>query len=213
MRLHFVLPGVFTNNPYPLGVNGSLWTIPLEVRCYVVLALAGFFGLMRSKSIWLLIIAAFIAWFIVKSSPDVTGKIHYGRELSAFFLVGSALFVLQSRWERRPMLWLLALSAGAALVWWAGWHYTALLILLPFTVIYAGTRSTPVIQHFGRWGDPSYGIYLIAYPVQQTVIHFLWPNLGFVGTMTLASAITVVLAYASWHGVEKTALKFKPHKR
>ena len=108
----------------------------------MVLALAGFWS--DALKIYRLLIIGLHRWFIVKSSPDVTGKIHYGRELSAFFLVGSALFVLQSRWERRPMLWLLALSAGAALVWWAGWHYTALLILLPFTVIYAGTRSTPL---------------------------------------------------------------------
>lgn len=77
-------------------------------------------------------------------------------------------------------------------------------------VIWIGTRSTPILNQFGRWGDPSYGIYLIAYPVQQTIILYLWPYWGFWPTMGLASVITVALAYLSWHGIEKRALRFKP---
>jgi peptidoglycan/LPS O-acetylase OafA/YrhL len=98
------------------------------------------------------------------------------------------------------------------LSWVGGYHYTASLLLIPFLVIYTGTRSTPVIRDFGRWGDPSYGIYLIAFPTQQTVIYFLWPRLGFCSTMILAAVITLVLAYGSWHGIEKKFLKLKPHK-
>ena len=155
LRIQYMLPGVFADNPLPHTPNGSLWTIPLEVRCYAVLALAGLLGLMRHTKIWLLLIAVFMAWFVAKSSVDIRGSVHYGSELSAFFLAGSALFVLQPRWERRPALWLLALGACALAVWAMGWHHTALLILLPFVVVFCGSRSTPVIRRFGRWGDLS----------------------------------------------------------
>lgn len=212
MQIHYVLPGVFTNNPYAGGVNGSLWTIPLEVRCYVVLALAGLLQLLRWRTIWLALIAVYLAWFLFKSSADVTGHVHYGRELSAFFLCGSALFLLKQRWERRPLAWLLGLGALGLLLWWAGWRYTATLATLPLVILYMGTRSTPVIRRFGRWGDPSYGAYLIAFPVQQTVIFYTWPTLGFAGTLMLALGVTTVLAYTSWHGIEKQALKWKPSK-
>ncbi len=213
MKIHYALPGVFVNNPYPHGVNGSLWTIPLEVRCYAVLALAGLFGLMRSRIVWALLIGAYMAWFFAKGSADFTGRLHYGRELSAFFLAGSLLYISHNLWTRRPVLWLLALSAGAAIAWQASLRYTAVLALLPFLVIWIGTQSTPIIRRFGRWGDPSYGIYLIAFPVQQTVIHFLWPTLGFEASMALAAVITVSLAYISWHTIEKTALRYKPRRR
>jgi peptidoglycan/LPS O-acetylase OafA/YrhL len=167
---------------------------------------------MRFKKIWMLAIAAYMTWFLITSSADFTGKLNYGREFSAFFLAGSALFILQPRWESRPWLWLSMSVTCAALTWIAGWHYTALLLLAPFLVVYFGTRSTPVIRYFGCWGDPSYGIYLIAFPVQQTVIHFLWPRFNFATTITLAAVVTLILAYASWHGIEKKALKFKPRK-
>ena len=213
MRIHYVLPGVFEHNPYARGVNGSLWTIPLEVRCYIVLALVGLIGLLKNKNVLLVIVAGYIIFFISKSSADITGTIHHGRELSAFFLAGTALYVLQPYWEQRPRLWIGTLAILTVISWWAGWKYTAVLIGLPLIIIYFGTLSTPIIRRIGRWGDPSYGIYLIAFPIQQTVILYTWPQLGFAGTLCLSLLITTALAYASWHCIEKQALKFKPRKK
>lgn len=213
MRIHYVLPGVFEHNPYAFGVNGSLWTIPLEVRCYIVLAFIGLAGLIKKKNILLAITIGYIIWFISRSSADITGTIHHGRELSAFFLAGAALYVLQPYWENHPRPSIAILAVLTAITWWAEWKYTAVLIGLPLLIIYFGTRSTPFIRRIGRWGDPSYGIYLIAFPIQQTVILYTWPQLGFTGTLCLSLLVTTVLAYASWHYIEKQALKFKPRKK
>ena len=210
LKIHFVLPGVFEHNPYPLGVNGSLWTIPIEVRCYIVLGVAGLLGLLRFRLVLLLCIALYMAWFFAHSNADVTGTVNYGRELSAFFLAGTTLFTLQAHWSHRPAVWTLIIGLACAIAWAVGWRHTALLMGLPFAVIYLGTKSTPILHRAGRWGDPSYGIYLYAFPVQQTIVHFTWPGLGFAGTLVLSLAVTVGLAYASWHGLEKPALKFKP---
>ncbi len=48
------LPGVFDENPFR-GVNGSLWTLPIEVSLYVVVGLAGVLGLLRRRTLvtWL----------------------------------------------------------------------------------------------------------------------------------------------------------------
>lgn len=134
LNVHYVLPGVFESNPYPRGVNGSLWTIPLEVRCYVVMALAGLLGLMRIRGVWMLLIAAYLVWFMTKGNADVTGKVNYGRELSAYFLAGSALYLLQPYWDRKPAVWTLSAFAAAASLWLVGWHHTALFVLLPLLV-------------------------------------------------------------------------------
>jgi peptidoglycan/LPS O-acetylase OafA/YrhL len=43
------LPGLFLNNPFPASVNGSLWTLPVELRAYILAAVATFFS--RGKKV------------------------------------------------------------------------------------------------------------------------------------------------------------------
>lgn len=210
LHIHFMLPGVFTHNPYPFGVNGSLWTIPIEIQCYAVLGLAGMVGLLLNRSIFLLSIAIFMLWFHTRSNADLVGDVNYERELSAYFLSGAAMHALREYWRRRPLAWTIAIGTASVAAWWLDWRYTSLLIGMPFAVIYLGTQATPIIRRAGRWGDPSYGIYLFAFPIQQLVILHLWPTAGFVGTLAAAAVITVALAYISWHLIEKQAMRFKP---
>src|SRR5690606_29965057 len=41
IRIQHHLPGVFENNYYPNTVNGSLWTLPIEIACYGLIASIG----------------------------------------------------------------------------------------------------------------------------------------------------------------------------
>jgi peptidoglycan/LPS O-acetylase OafA/YrhL len=43
------LPGAFPTNPFPHDVNGSLWTLPIELRLYVASAGAGFLGILARR--------------------------------------------------------------------------------------------------------------------------------------------------------------------
>lgn len=70
----------------------------------------------------------------------------------------------------------------------------------------------PILIGFGKFGDPSYGIYLYAFPIQQLMIFYFYENYGFVGTLIFSVIITVFVAYASWHIIEKNAIKLKPKK-
>ena len=207
------LPGVFMANPLPRAVNGSLWTIPLEVQCYVALAAAGLLGALRHRAVWLALIGVTVVWYQVRFGPDFHADWQLRREMLLYFVAGSAASVLQAQWDTRRIAVTLVLSALAAALWLAQLRYLALLSIVPFAVVAFGTSSTPVVRRAGRWGDPSYGIYLIAFPVQQTVIEFFWPALGFGGTLALALAVTVALAYLSWHGLEKFALRLKPRRQ
>ncbi len=44
MKMQFSLPGVFLGIPFPRAINGSLWTIPPEVSCYIALLSPEFSG-------------------------------------------------------------------------------------------------------------------------------------------------------------------------
>src|SRR5579872_7362617 len=50
--IEFNLPGAFEHNPLKSGVNGSLWTLPLEIQMYVVCAAFGLIGLFKTREIY-----------------------------------------------------------------------------------------------------------------------------------------------------------------
>jgi peptidoglycan/LPS O-acetylase OafA/YrhL len=67
------------------------------------------------------------------------------------------------------------------------------------------------VGNFGRYGDLSYGVYIIHFPVLQTLI-----ALGvFQGNAYLAVALAAMIvlagAFASWHLVEKPFLRKSSH--
>lgn len=209
----FVLPGVFENNPYPLGVNGSLWTIPIEVRCYVIFAILAAIGLWRWRGTLAVVTILFAIWYFFESGPDLhNNQIQYSMELTLYFFSGAALFTLRQHWQARPRLWLATSLIFGSIATLSGYHYLGLALMLPYAVILFGTSSTKWIKSAGRFGDFSYGIYLFAYPTQQTIIHFLYPQFGFLTTLVLAAIITLMCAVLSWNFIEKTALRLKPRK-
>jgi peptidoglycan/LPS O-acetylase OafA/YrhL len=63
--------------------------------------------------------------------------------------------------------------------------------------------SSSRFSWFSKWGDPSYGMYIMAWPIQQfttIVVHDFWIG------MLLAWVVTTALGYATWHLFERKAL-------
>ncbi|MFG5777012.1 acyltransferase family protein [Comamonas sp. J-3] len=212
MEIHFPLPGVFTNNPGGSSVNGSLWTIPFEVRCYLFMAIIGITGLLKNKKWIIAWCIIFFAWYINKGIPDIVGKYIPGREFSAYFIMGVILQCTQKFWTPYIKSFIFISFLIGITLYINGYHFLALLISVPALTIGLGKESTPVLNKFGRFGDPSYGIYLYAYPVQQTMLNFFYPTLNFYISMLFSAVITVTLAYISWQIIEKSALRLKPKK-
>lgn len=51
------LPGVFTDNPRRDTINGSIWTLPAEVRTYLYVALVGALGILSRRALSNLLLA------------------------------------------------------------------------------------------------------------------------------------------------------------
>jgi peptidoglycan/LPS O-acetylase OafA/YrhL len=83
-----------------------------------------------------------------------------------------------------------------------------ILIMIPFIVLSFGFSNSKYLNVFNKV-DYSYGFYIYAFPVQQTLV-FLYPNINIYFHLILGFAITMVLASFSWHFIEKPALKLKP---
>ncbi len=66
MWTNTALPGIFPDNPTPDIANGNLWTLELEVKAYVIVALLGLLGLFRRRGgIGIALVALFAAALLI----------------------------------------------------------------------------------------------------------------------------------------------------
>lgn len=204
------LPGVFQDNPFARAVNGSLWTIPYEVGCYLGLLLCGRLGLLKrigpSLLVWLL---AWLTLGWIFSGPGPYPRI-WSLELGCCFVSGVLLQQLRPLWQKRigPVLISAALLAAGLHV--LGWTLPAVLLLMPVVTLAFGTCHWPVLSQAGRWGDFSYGLYIYAFPVQQCVVMFWGPKHPLLAQLLLSLLLSLGCAAMSWHLIEKPALRYKP---
>lgn len=206
---HNSLPGVwFTSRDLGHILDGPLWSLPVEVAMYVMVAVLGATRLLRLPVLWALTGVGLLAIILDASNWhdwDFTGSVLW---LLAFFVVG----MLLQQWPReRALDGRLALLALAGLIVSVPLH--AFILMFPlcggYLVIYlALTPSLPVLPA-ARFGDLSYGLYIYGWPVEQTVL-YLRPDATWWELFLIAYPATAVVAFLSWHLVEKRALRLKP---
>ena len=225
-NLHFTtrfqLPLHFDGSTLPTSVNGSLWTIPLELKCYLLMALAAMGGLLRARWVLLAALAGTAAIYLgpAPAAQGWSAAFHWQQErrflleFGLYFFAGTALqaFRIQDSAARTGVAVVLVWALAAA-AWAAGLQLLALWLALPATVVALANAATPGLRAAGRFGDLSYGIYIYAFPVQQTLIWSLRDRMPWSALLLLTLAITLAFAFASWHLVEKRALRLKPRRR
>ncbi len=80
--------------------------------------------------------------------------------------------------------------------------------LIPYVVLVAAYLTPRRLGLPSRWGDYSYGIYLVSWPILQTVESVIDTSSGWV--LFLASLPFIAgVAVISWHIVEAPALTLK----
>lgn len=210
--LSFALPGVFEGNPWAGAVNGSLWTLPIEIAFYLLLPWLAIASLLGRRLAWFpLLVLATLRWHLL-SSPQPWRPLLRGVpfesavDFALLFWMGAMLWVYRQRVPASAGLAcaaiaLLSSASDSALELWI--FYVA----FPYLVIYAGTWR-PVARPSVRSLDLSYGVYLYAFPVQQSLVALLGPMAPWRLSM-LAVPVTLVLAWLSWRLVEAPCLALK----
>lgn len=211
--LRDVLPLNFDGNALPTAINGSLWTIPLEIQCYAILALLGISKILNNR--WPILIATiffgllYVSDLLKFSSNTYWPKEYYPLlEFGLYFFSGSIIYLFaksENLATAAILLWLVG-----ALAAYANMSHLFFLLTIPITVILIGQKSIPYLNQTGRFGDVSYGIYIYAFPVQQVVVWRLQHKVDWWLLLATATLITIILALLSWHFIEKWALKLKP---
>ncbi len=205
-----LLPGAFSANPWPHAANGSLWTLPIELRLYGCVAIAGIAGVLARRWVFFaalgLSIALCAAWPLI---AEASGHMRVVRGLVLLFALGSAAFV----WRVHVPLSIGVVAACIGIYAWNPGEYARGVLALPMLVYVVlafayHPRLRCRLGAFERAGDYSYGIYVYAFPIQQTIAMRV-PDIGpwalFAATVVAAGAAAAM----SWHFVEAPALRQK----
>lgn len=206
-----VLPSMFEHGRYPGHVNVPLWTIKYEILSYIVFGLATGLGFLRHRSF---AIAAWLAVAVALAGDvgvDPTGEppLESLLRFSFAFLTGvvgrqlGTFVPMRFGWSVAAIALALAGTGTpfAEITWIVGIGYVAL---------YAGSSNWGRLGSFARRHDLSYGIYLLAWPIQQVLTREpIWAGPQVLVLFALSGTIAGGLAYLSWRWIEKPALRLK----
>lgn len=199
-RAEFWLPGVFEGLPRD-AVNGSLWTLPIEVRLYLALLVAAVLGMLhrwRYLAAWALAIGG-AAMYALRAAP-LPEHIAYLSWACAFFITGTLLWVWRDRvhlsWRALAVLVALAAALRGSTAFAAA--YFAAVAYGTFCIAFRA--RLPVI----RRTDLSYGMYLYGWPMQQLAL-LAGATTALTNTL-VATALALGCAALSWFLIERPAL-------
>ncbi len=213
--IHYTLPNVFWDNLAGGIVNGSIWTLPLEFLAYLGLLIAIYFGLLRTK-LGLLAQAAIIvvvssALIILIRNPETLLfgiKILWLIKYGAFFMMGAVYYIHRDRIVLSDWRALAVTAILVASTFMFG-QFLVMLILLPYLIFYLAFLPNRHTENFGKYGDFSYGMYIYAWPVQQSIVALSGQKIGLLHMILIEFPAIIGLAAISWHLIEKPALKMK----
>jgi peptidoglycan/LPS O-acetylase OafA/YrhL len=198
--------GLFDGNPRH-ELDPPLWTLPVEARCYLLVAILGLVAAGRPRLVAPLY-GVLVVVFIATRRPDMvrivedlgralTSKPHEFRFTAMLYLASFLGGMLMHYVPRRR-----SLAVVALLLLLAEPGYFAWVLAIPYLVVFVAESSTFSLKH-----DVSYGLYIWGWPAQQTIV-----ALGVVAPLAIfpaALAAAGAVALGSWLAVERPALRLK----
>ncbi|MFQ5508345.1 MAG: acyltransferase family protein [Leptospirillia bacterium] len=203
-HVQLTLPGVFRDLPN-FGVNGSIWTLPSEVRMYVFVGLFGVLGVLKSRLLFPVAVLGLGA--LCLSNPALSSMLVGVDYLAIYFAIGAFCYLFRSVIPiSTPLMVLFLLALVAALG-------TPMFGLMAYATVAYGTfwfAYVPggVLRHYNRIGDYSYGTYIYAWPVQQVILSNA-PDMMPLPLAAFATLSTLPFAIVSWHLLEHPVLRLK----
>ena len=213
--IKYWLPGVFVDNPVNV-VNGALWTVGPEIACYCLVAAMMLTGVFTRKGPMVLCAAAFVAICLFADRWETDWNVVHlpTKALVCSFMSGNLIYLYRYQIRYSWILFVVALVVSTAAIV-AGNNYPLLrpayyvaAFLMPYCCVMIGLTGLKPMAFF-HTGDYSYGIYIYAFPIQQTIAYYFpdlrvwWFNLG------LSLPLAIAFAFMSWHLIEKPALSLR----
>ncbi|HVH80221.1 MAG TPA: acyltransferase [Stellaceae bacterium] len=203
------LPGVlFADTTVGNLVNGAFWTLVFEVMMYATVLILGIARLLRLETAVALLVVGIIAiWWDERWSLAWLGYLRGWLWMLSHFAAGMTMYFLRGR---LPFRWHYALAALVPLVLTSqfGEFITFFAPSCGYLTIYAASRYWPRLDYARHVGDLSYGLYIYGWPCEQMVMWLTRGHSEWWGVTLGSLVMAVPLAWLSWHGVEKRALRW-----
>lgn len=213
--VHPTLPGVFEGNALR-EVNGALWTLKIEVMFYLSVPVIAWLGARLGRlPVIAVLYALSVAYVVILNRMAAqSGSVLYlefARQLPgqlSYFMVGAFYYYYFDLFQRRAG-WFLAGAVALFLVDRA--YPTTALEPLWLGTLVAFFGFFAYLGNFGRYGDFSYGIYILHFPIIQLLVAAgLFAASPYAATFA-SCGLVVGAAVLLWHLVEKPFLKRSSH--
>jgi peptidoglycan/LPS O-acetylase OafA/YrhL len=201
------ISGVFEGRTWT-ALNGSIHTLPLEIKMYAILAVCAVVGMlsglkrMAAAAVFVLILTAIPVGHV--QALDSLFNADYARAAVAMFFVGVLAFA-GSRWIF-IRAWQGVLIALAVLLTQGTLHVVAFYLAVVWLTLYVGQLDA-LGKILRPRSDLSYGVYIYGWPCQQFVVSAM----GSITNPYLFAAISIMAASAcaaiSWRFIEKPSIK------
>jgi hypothetical protein len=216
------LPGVFGALPITTA-NAHMAPLPYWW------VLAGVLPLMAAEPLWRLVLPLCLLmglWALGSSEPGQgvvqlwPGGVwdgYYALVFTSLFALGVWLRKLKPRWHLMVLIVGAVLTGYGALIQFAPCVQFGLWVMGSLGLVKLAVH-VHLDQLTAQWGNPSWGLVLYGFAIQQTVAMAALPFKGsgpqvFWGASALALCLTLLLAYLSWHLLEQPlTLRYKPHR-
>jgi peptidoglycan/LPS O-acetylase OafA/YrhL len=196
--------------PFPHVINGSLWTLPTEIKCYVLCALLALISKLVKNNL------PVYSCMILFAAIYVLNLLEISLTQSIFTIASLKLFLI---------FFTGAVCARVNLppnLKFGGWLFLTVIItliflliprdLLPFFfwLVIPLIAYTPmrIVRYFGflNQRDYSYGMYLWAFPIAQVMVYFEVVDAALPLAIS-GGLITLLCALLSWHLLELPVLR------
>ena len=204
------LVSTFSANPYPNVVNGSLWTLPTELKCYIWCACLGVL-VKVTNHIWPLYISLTglsLLYIFSTHGSLALDQIVPNSTLRLSLIFFSGALVTRMRFPVRNVSLTYKTGAAAFLVsvllapTFAPFFFW---ILIPAIALIPHFVSSKF--NFFSQRDFSYGFYLWAFPIQQLTVYFGLATTA-LSLSLFSSLITMGMYTGSWYLIELPATRY-----
>jgi peptidoglycan/LPS O-acetylase OafA/YrhL len=208
IKLRFHLPGVFNEN----GVNGSLWSLPIEFRLYLLLTSLYILGSFKRKLFVPFVVVLAICLLVTSSNMlfTIPKWIEVYLLWGTFFFTGGIVYFFKSKIKLSYLLFLLFLLCWLFLKKIPILNTAIEVVVIGYGILLAGYKFPPFKTSFFAHNDYSYSLYIYAYPIQQAAIYIIGASLLSPLLLFFFTILFVFpLCFFSWNFIEKPCLKKK----